>query len=139
MGLSSELSCEAGTFSSHLNPHRFLKTEVLRLYFPMLEPWVVWSVSLPSCSSWFICTQIWDRPLCQPPSHLVWEPPPCPPWSSSYHLAASPLHPGCLSLALLQVWMNVSSLTPWFLGFQTVQFSVSSGCFLFLNLLLSCF
>ena len=33
------------------------------------------------------------------------------------------------------VWMNVSSLTPWLLDFYTVQFSGSSGYFLFLNLL----
>ena len=38
---------------------------------------------------------------------------------------------------LLQVWMNVFSLTPWLLDFHTVQFSVSSGCFLFLNVFLS--
>ena len=41
--------------------------------------------------------------------------------------------PGCPSPPLLPVWMNVSSLTPWLLDFHTVQFSVSSGCFLFLN------
>ena len=41
--------------------------------------------------------------------------------------------PGCLSPPLLPVWMNVSSLTPWLLDFHTVRFSVSSGCFLFLN------
>ena len=40
---------------------------------------------------------------------------------------------GCLSPPLLLVWMNVSSLTPWLLDFHTVRFSVSSGCFLFLN------
>ena len=28
--------------------------------------------------------------------------------------------PGCLSLSLLQVWMNVSSLFPWFSDFHTV-------------------
>ena len=33
----------------------------------------------------------------------------------------------------LPVWMNVSSLTPWLSDFHTVRFSVSSGCFLFLN------
>ena len=48
-------------------------------------------------------------------------------------LATSPLCPGCPSPPLLPVWMNVSSLTPWLLDFHTVQFSVSSGCFLFLN------
>ena len=40
---------------------------------PPLEPWVVLSVLFPSCSSRFICTQMWDRPLHQPPPH-----PPCP-------------------------------------------------------------
>ena len=52
----------------------------LRLYFPTLELWVAWSISLPSCSSWFICTQTWDLLLHQPPPHppsLVHQPPPC--------------------------------------------------------------
>ena len=40
---------------------------------------------------------------------------------------------------LLLVWTSVSSLTPWLLDFHAVRFSVSSGCFLFLNLLLSLF
>ena len=34
VGLSKKLSCEAGSFSCHLNPHRFFQSEVLRLYFP---------------------------------------------------------------------------------------------------------
>ena len=46
MGLSNELSCEAGNFSRHCN---------LRLSFPTL-----WSFSLPSCSSRFTCMQMWD-------------------------------------------------------------------------------
>ena len=61
------LSCEAGSLPCHLNPHKFLQPEVLSLYFPALDPWVVGSVSLPSCSSQFICPQMWDCPLCQPP------------------------------------------------------------------------
>ena len=44
---------------------------------------------------------------------------------ASCHLAASPLRPGCPSLPLLPVWMNVSSLTPWLLDFHTVWFSGS--------------
>ena len=40
---------------------------------------------------------------------------------------------------LLPVWMNVSFLSPWLSEFHTVCFSVSSGCFLYLNLLLSFF
>ena len=126
MGLSNKLTCEVESFSYLLSPHRFFQSEALRLYFPALEPWVVQSVSLPSCSSRFICMQIWDRLLCQPPPHL--------PQSSSYHLAVSPLHPGCPSPPFLPVRMNVSSLTPWLSDFHTIQFSGSSGCFLFLNL-----
>ena len=52
--------------------------------------------------------------------------------SSSHHLAASPIPPGCPSLPLLLVWINVSSLSPWLLDLHTIRFSVSSG-FLFLN------
>ena len=54
MDLSNEFSCEAGSLSRHCHTHRFLQPEVLRLYFPALEPWVLWSVWLPSCSSQFI-------------------------------------------------------------------------------------
>ena len=84
------------------------------------------SVWLPRCSSWFICTQMWDNSLHQ----LL----PCPvrnllPYSS-------PCYP---SPPLLQVWMNVSSLTHWLSDFHTVRFFVSSGCFLCLNSLLSFF
>ena len=43
--------------------------------------------------------------------------------------------PGCPSPPLLPVWMNVSSLTPWLSDFHAIRFSVSSDCFLFLNLL----
>ena len=93
------------------------QSEVSSLYFPALEPWVVQSMWLLTSSSWFICTQMWDCPLHQP----------C--------LKSSP--PSCPSLPLLPVWMNVSSLTPWLSVFHTVWFSVSSGCFLCLNLLLS--
>ena len=65
---------------------------------------------------------------------------PCPPCSTIRHLAgtiscrlaASLLCPGCPSPPLLPVW-NGSSLTHWLSDFRTVQFSLSSGCFLFLN------
>ena len=69
MGLSNKLSRESGSFSCHLNPHRFFQLEVLRLYFPTLEPWVARSVPLPSCSFQFIHTQMWD--------HTVLQLPPC--------------------------------------------------------------
>ena len=65
----------------------------------------------------------------------------CPVCSTVHHvsgsrhiaIATSPLPQLPVSSQLLQVWMNVSSLSPWLSDFRTVQFSVSSGCFLFLN------
>ena len=59
--------------------------------------------------------------------------------TTSCHLAspvcqAPPCH---VSSPLLPVLMNISSLTPWLSDFHTVGFSGSSGCFLFLNVLLS--
>ena len=119
VGLSNKLSCEAGSFSSHCNSHRFLQPQVLRHYFPVpglpglsCSPVVPPSLSACKCGT----TQ-----------------------SSSHHLTASPLLPGCLSLPRLLVWMNVSSLTPLLSDFHTVRFSDSFGCFLFLNLSLSLF
>ena len=101
--LSNKLSCEAGSFSHCcLNPHRCFQSEVLRLYFPGLEPWVAWSVSLPICFSWFIFMEMWDLPVCQ-----------ATPCSES----SPPTYP---SPPLLPIWMNVSSLTPWLLDFHTV-------------------
>ena len=65
-------------------PPQFLPPEVLWRLFPALEPWVGPSVWLPSCSSQFIGTYMWDR--------LVQQPPPChassPPQMS---LSAPPL------------------------------------------------
>ena len=67
-------------------------------------------------------------------------------WSTSHHFTHPVCHPavyplcsGCPSLPLLPVWMNVSFLIPRLSHFHTVQFSSSSGWFLFLNLLLSFF
>ena len=71
--LSSELSCEDRSFSFSFNPLRCFQSEVLRLYFLVLEPWVVRSVSLPNYSSQFSHTQMWD--------HLVLQPLPC--WQHS--------------------------------------------------------
>ena len=36
----------------------------LRLYFPELEPWVGQSVSLPHCSTWFLCVRMWGHRVC---------------------------------------------------------------------------
>ena len=102
------LSCESGSFSCHCNPCRFLQPEFLRLYFPVLEPWVAGFVSLPSCPSRLIHMRMWEiLSSCHCLACLV-----C-------HLAMHPLCPGCLSLIPLLVWMNVS-LTPWLSDFHEV-------------------
>ena len=118
MGFSNRLSCEAESFSPTLPPG-FFQTEVLGLYFPVLEPWAVQSVLLPSCSF-----RLWIRTCgtaCSASRHLT--------QSMNHHLATSPLCPSCLSPPLLLVWMNVSSLTPWLLDFHTVWLSGSSVYF----------
>ena len=61
-----------------------------------------------------------------------------PALSASCCFDAHPPHPGSSSLPLLPVWINVS-LTPWLSHFYTVRYSGRSGCFLFLNWLLSFF
>ena len=110
-----------GVSPTNTPPHWFSQPEVLRLSFPTLESWAVRCASLPSCSSQFIHSQMWD--------HL----------SASCCLAMGPLCCGYQSLPVLPVWMNVSSLTSWLQDFNTVGFSDRSGCFSFLNLLLSFF
>ena len=126
MGPSNKLSCEAGSFSCCLNLHRFSPPEVLKPYFPLLEPWVVQSVSVSRLSA-CKCGTIPSSRLHL--AHLVLQP---LPFCKSFL-------PSCPSLPLLWVWINVSSLTPWLSDFHSARFSVSSDCFLFLNLLLSFF
>ena len=115
----------------------------------------------PSTSTGFYQQRFWGftSPCWNPGLHCLSPSPVVPPslstckcgttWSTSHplthpgplaaRLATLSLHPVCLSLPLLPVWMNVSSLTPWLLDFHTVWFSGSSGCLLFLNFLLSFF
>ena len=94
VGLSNDLSCEAGSFSCCcLNPHRCFQSEVLRLYFPALEPWV----ARLSCSPVFPPGLFAHKcGTAQSASH-------CSPQSSSSCLAMSPRHPGCPSPPLLLV------------------------------------
>ena len=91
-----------GVFPASSTLTDFIQLEVLRLYFPTLEPWIAWSVLLPNCFSRFIRTQMWDHPVRQPLPHR----------ESSLS--------DCPSPSLLLVWMNVSSLTPWLSDFHTV-------------------
>ena len=78
MRFSNELSCESGSFFCRLNSHRFFHSEVLRLYFPRLEPLVACSVLLLSCSSQFIRTQMWNCLVLQLPPFPESSPPRLP-------------------------------------------------------------
>ena len=78
---------------------------------------------LPAPTLWGVLVAAWLALFHNPPPSCVLQLPPCH-WSSP---------PGCLSLPLPVVWMNVFSLSPWLSDFHTVWFSVSSGCCLFLN------
>ena len=127
-GPSNRLSCETDSFS-HGNPHRFLQSEVFRLYFPSLTPWVVQSLLLPSCSSSLSSCECGTAQSTS--CHLA-----C---LVRHCLAACPLCPGFPSPTLLPLWVTVSSLTPWLSDFLTVRFFGTSGCFWFLIWLLSFF
>ena len=128
MGLSNELSCGARVSPTAATPPpRCFQSEVLRLYIPELEPRVVRS----------------NSPVVPVYLHANVGPPDPPATvldgSSCGHVAC----PSCPANALprvlsaqlrvsapLPVWVNVSSLTLWLSDFHTIQFSVSSGCFL---------
>ena len=114
MGLSTKVPCEARGFSHNLNPHRFLQSEILRLCFPMLEPWVEWSVLLPSCSSRFI--------------RSVNVGPPAQPAAALLHILSAQLPVSAPPTGLDECCFFNSGL--W--DFHTVRFSGSSGYFLFL-------
>ena len=115
MGLSNDLSCEAGSFSCcRLNPHGFIS--------PSWSPGLCGlfcSPPLPPGLSMRECGAAGSASSCIA----------CPVRSTIRHLAGS----GCPSPPLLPVWMNVSSLSPWLWDFRAVPFSVSSSCFSFLN------
>ena len=123
MGLSNELSHEGRCFSCcHLNPHRCFQSVLWGFISPC------WNPGLGSLS-WSLPSVALPTPLHILMPHWVCQPPSC-------HESSLPHY---LSLPLLPIWMNVSSLTPWLLDFHTVQFSVSSGCSFLFKLLLSFF
>ena len=68
LGVSPAISTPTGLFQS----------EISRLHFPTLEPWVVWFVSLLSFSSRFIHMQMWDCQVHQPPPCCESSPPQVP-------------------------------------------------------------
>ena len=101
-----------GVSSTASTPTGFFLVRSFGLYFPMLETWVGWSVSLPSCFSWFIHTQMWEWLVCQLLPHLL--------RSSRLCLAAHPLCPSCPFPHLLPIWINV------FFNSLVVRFPYSS-------------
>ena len=67
-------------------PPRVFSVRGLRLYFPMLKPWVAQSASHPRCSSRFIYAQMWGRRVHNLPPRWVRQSPPC---RYPFHPAAS--------------------------------------------------
>ena len=61
------------SLSLHCNPHSFPQSQALRLYFSLLEPWVVRSVLFPSWSLWFIHTNVGlpSSPAATSPAQLL--------------------------------------------------------------------
>ena len=130
MGPSNRLSWETGSFSHCLNPYRFLQ-QGFEALFPHTDT-LGCAVCLTPQLLLVVYLHVNVVPSSLPATTL-------PMWFSSCCLALSPLCPSCLSLPLLPVLMNVSSLTPCLSDFHTVRCSGSSGYFLFVNLLLSFF
>ena len=66
MGLSKELSCEAGSFSCcclNTPSPRVFSIRGLRLYFPVLEPWVAQSAALPTSCLVYLCANVGPQGL----------------------------------------------------------------------------
>ena len=128
MGLSSELFCEAGSFSDAAST----TTGVFSQWFEALFS----HAGTLGCAVCHRVLQLLRRLLAAALPTLLHNPPPLRVCHPPLPCGESSL-PTCPSPTLLPVWVNVSSLTPWLLDFHTVRFSVSSGCFLFLNCCLS--
>ena len=121
MGLSNKLSCEAGSFSRCSNLHRFFSARGFEALFNCAGTLGCMVCLAPQL---FLLVYLHNCGIAR---------------STLGFLAVHPVCPSCLSLPLLPVLVNVSTLTHWLSDFHTVQFSGSSGYFLFLDLLLSFF
>ena len=86
MGVSNDLSREAGSLSHHRNPHRFFLPEILRFYFPMLVPWVARFHSPVVLPSYLYANVGLPGPSATTSPTPVLQLPPCcmssPPWLS---------------------------------------------------------
>ena len=140
MGLSNDLSCEAGSLSCcRPNPHGVFYQRFEYL-FPCTGALGYEDCFAPLCSSRFICVRMWGcgvLPAALPALFSATLSPAlsaylsecgaagsasgqtaCPVrptlcQSRSCHGDASPLCPGCRSPLLLLLWMNVYFLFPW--------------------------
>ena len=143
----SNSSVRLGVSSTATSTPKGFSISGLRLYFSTLEPW--------GCTVYFtpplfllvyLCANVEPQGLpattlqgppaapCQPTAAWTAQllnPPPC--WVRQPLFCHESSPTSYVSLPLLPEWMNVSSLTPCFSDFHMVQFSVSSGCFLFSN------
>ena len=112
MGLSNDLSCEAGSLSCcRPNPHGCFLIRGLRLYFPELEPWVTRAAWLPAVRLGLSVREC--RAAGSASGQTACPVPPTLRQSWSGHGNVGPLHRGCPSPPLLLVWMYVSFLSTW--------------------------
>ena len=77
----------------------------------------------PATTLWGLPAAAWPTAFHNPPPLWVCQLPPCRESSQ----------PGCPSLPLLSVWMNVSSLSPWLLDFHAVRFFCQFWLFFVFN------
>ena len=111
MGLSNELSSEAGSFPAATSTPTGVFNQRFEALFPQ-DGALGYVVCFGPCpSSWFICARMWGRRVCQWSDCLrrLSHTPPVsvPPGQGK----SSP--PRCPSLPLLQIWMYVSFLSTW--------------------------
>ena len=140
MDLSNKLSCEAGSFSCcRLKPHGCFHSEVSGFISPCWSPGLQGLLRSPTfppglsmceCGAAGSASCSLARPV---PQSIVSLGLPAATLPRVLSTLAACLRPGCPSPTPRLAWMNVSSLSPWLSDFHTVRFSVSSGCFLFLN------
>ena len=122
MGLSKDLSCEAGSLTCcRPNPQGRFQSEVFKLYFPALEPWVTRSASLPG----YLCTHVGPQGLLvvKLPEPLV------PPSASLGPAMATRVLPAQVPVSTPPTGLDVCFFFIYLVSdFLAVRFSVSSGC-----------
>ena len=150
MGLSNDLSCEAGSFSCCLpNPHGCFQSEVWGFISRSWSPGLCGLLCSPPFVPVYLCENVGLRgatrhSACPVLRHSESGPlglsvrecgaagaasaqTACPirptlRQSQSRHSHPSPLRPGCPSPPLLPVWMNVYFLSPWCRTFMSFDF-----------------